>query len=385
MWIGSPATLWWISAFGSRSASSAGRARLSTRQAKVSDRGPSRSSSTQLPSRPISSHVPSTSTPSGARPARIVCQADRGRPLVVLAQHVGGAHQHRPQPGQLETAARETSAGADRRPARPRRPARGRVRHRPRGCPVAPGPAGRRARPRSPRWPRSPGRRRAGRRRRRGVRRRVAAIQLSMRRSRFGLVVPRVGSPERARASGGQTRGACHVWQGNRVQLRELTTLRLGGPAARVVTASSADELVDAIGSADSAGEPVLVVGGGSNLVVSDEGWPGVVVLVRTRGHRARRGRGHRPGRRGVGRLRADHSARGLVGAGADVRRPRTDRCDAGAERRGVRQRGGRHDHPAARVRPHDAGGRGLVAAAVRLRLPDVARSSTPTGTSCSR
>ena len=66
--------------------------------------------------------------------------------------------------------------------------------------------------------------------------------------------------------------------------LSELTTLRLGGPAGRVVTASSADELVDAVRTADAAGEPVLIVGGGSNLVVSDAGWPGVVVLVRTSG-----------------------------------------------------------------------------------------------------
>ncbi len=66
--------------------------------------------------------------------------------------------------------------------------------------------------------------------------------------------------------------------------LSDLTTMRLGGPAARVVTASSADELVDAVRSADAAHEPVLIVGGGSNLVVADSGWPGVVVLVRSPG-----------------------------------------------------------------------------------------------------
>jgi UDP-N-acetylmuramate dehydrogenase len=66
--------------------------------------------------------------------------------------------------------------------------------------------------------------------------------------------------------------------------LADLTTLRLGGPAAHVITASSADELVGAVRSADEVGEPVLIVGGGSNLVVADEGWPGVVVLVRTAG-----------------------------------------------------------------------------------------------------
>ena len=66
--------------------------------------------------------------------------------------------------------------------------------------------------------------------------------------------------------------------------LSDFTTLRLGGPAARLVTAASAEELVDTMRAADSAGEPVLVLGGGSNLVVADEGWPGVVVLVRSSG-----------------------------------------------------------------------------------------------------
>lgn len=66
--------------------------------------------------------------------------------------------------------------------------------------------------------------------------------------------------------------------------LADLTTLRLGGPAGRLVTASSAGDLVDAVRSCDAAGEPVLIVGGGSNLVVADEGWPGVVIVVRTSG-----------------------------------------------------------------------------------------------------
>ncbi len=70
------------------------------------------------------------------------------------------------------------------------------------------------------------------------------------------------------------------------VRLAEVTTLRLGGPARRVVTATTTDELVGAVCAADAADEPVLLVGGGSNLVVADEGWPGVVVLIRTSGVR---------------------------------------------------------------------------------------------------
>ena len=66
--------------------------------------------------------------------------------------------------------------------------------------------------------------------------------------------------------------------------LADLTTLRLGGPVGRYVETDSSEALVDAVRSADAAGEPLLVVGGGSNLVVSDAGFPGVVVRDVRRG-----------------------------------------------------------------------------------------------------
>ena len=68
------------------------------------------------------------------------------------------------------------------------------------------------------------------------------------------------------------------------VNLAGYTTLRLGGPARRFVEATTGDELIDAVRKADDAGEDVLVLGGGSNLVVADEGFPGTVVHVATRG-----------------------------------------------------------------------------------------------------
>jgi UDP-N-acetylmuramate dehydrogenase len=68
--------------------------------------------------------------------------------------------------------------------------------------------------------------------------------------------------------------------------LAELTTLRLGGPIGRLADAGTSGELVEAIRTADAAGEPVLIVGGGSNLVAADAGWPGVVVRVRSSGIR---------------------------------------------------------------------------------------------------
>jgi UDP-N-acetylmuramate dehydrogenase len=69
--------------------------------------------------------------------------------------------------------------------------------------------------------------------------------------------------------------------------LRRHTSLRLGGAARRWVEAATEDELVAAVGAADDAGEPVLVLAGGSNLVVADEGFPGTVVKVATRGFEA--------------------------------------------------------------------------------------------------
>ena len=68
------------------------------------------------------------------------------------------------------------------------------------------------------------------------------------------------------------------------ILLRDHTTLRLGGPAREWVRATTEDELVAAVAEADAAGTPVLVLGGGSNLVVADEGFDGRVVEVATRG-----------------------------------------------------------------------------------------------------
>ena len=63
--------------------------------------------------------------------------------------------------------------------------------------------------------------------------------------------------------------------------LAPLTTLRLGGPAKRLVSVATEAELVEAVGEAD---EPLLLLAGGSNLVLPDAGWPGVVVRIETRG-----------------------------------------------------------------------------------------------------
>lgn len=66
--------------------------------------------------------------------------------------------------------------------------------------------------------------------------------------------------------------------------LAPLTTLQVGGPARTLVRAGSTDDLVAAVRAADEAGEDLLLVSGGSNLVISDAGFAGTVVQVATRG-----------------------------------------------------------------------------------------------------
>ena len=67
-------------------------------------------------------------------------------------------------------------------------------------------------------------------------------------------------------------------------RLADLTTLRLGGPARTLVGATTAEEVVDLVRRADDAGEPLLVLAGGSNVVVADAGFSGTVVHLLTSG-----------------------------------------------------------------------------------------------------
>ena len=70
------------------------------------------------------------------------------------------------------------------------------------------------------------------------------------------------------------------------VALAGYTTLGLGGPAARFIEADSDDQVVAAVRAADQAGEQALLLGGGSNLVIADDGFPGTVIRIATRGIR---------------------------------------------------------------------------------------------------
>jgi UDP-N-acetylmuramate dehydrogenase len=68
------------------------------------------------------------------------------------------------------------------------------------------------------------------------------------------------------------------------VPLAPLTSLRLGGNAKRVVRLEREADLALVLADAEAKGEPVLVLGGGSNLVVADDGFDGLVVRVALRG-----------------------------------------------------------------------------------------------------
>ncbi|MGO1536239.1 MAG: FAD-binding protein, partial [Yaniella sp.] len=66
--------------------------------------------------------------------------------------------------------------------------------------------------------------------------------------------------------------------------LAHHTTARVGGPASTWITVSTEDQLTAAIADADAAGTPLLVLAGGSNMLVSDAGFPGTVVHLATEG-----------------------------------------------------------------------------------------------------
>ncbi|MEV7080478.1 UDP-N-acetylmuramate dehydrogenase [Streptomyces sp. NPDC093516] len=66
--------------------------------------------------------------------------------------------------------------------------------------------------------------------------------------------------------------------------LAPLTTFRLGGPATRLVTATTDDEVIAVVREADETGTPLLVIGGGSNLVIGDKGFDGTALVIATRG-----------------------------------------------------------------------------------------------------
>ena len=142
--------------------------------------------------------------------------------------------------------------------------------------------------------------------------------------------------------------------------LADYTTLGLGGPARdlRLRARTEADADRRGRGPPTRRGEPVLLIGGGSNLVISDAGFPGTVIHVNTRGLRyAAAGDGGRvdvtvAAGEDWDDVVAATVAEGLAGLESPVRHPRPRGRDPDPERRRLRPRGGRGHHPGAGVRP---------------------------------
>jgi UDP-N-acetylmuramate dehydrogenase len=102
------------------------------------------------------------------------------------------------------------------------------------------------------------------------------------------------------------------------VRLSRFTSLGLGGPARRFVVAGTDEEIIAAVRAADQRGEPLLVLGGGSNLVISDDGFPGTVIQVATKGIHRAMGPGAGPDAAGPGQPEPDAPVTLTVAAGED-------------------------------------------------------------------
>jgi UDP-N-acetylmuramate dehydrogenase len=77
------------------------------------------------------------------------------------------------------------------------------------------------------------------------------------------------------------------------VALAPLTTFKVGGPARYFIEAKSIADVPEALAYANTHGLPLFILGGGSNLVVSDAGWPGLVLKIGITGTEQRDQRGN--------------------------------------------------------------------------------------------
>ena len=87
------------------------------------------------------------------------------------------------------------------------------------------------------------------------------------------------------------------------IPLAPLTTFRLGGPARFFVEASTAGDVEEAVAFAQAKELPIFILGGGSNLVIADRGWPGLVLKVAIPGIE------QRPGQNDEGKVLFDAGA----------------------------------------------------------------------------
>lgn len=85
---------------------------------------------------------------------------------------------------------------------------------------------------------------------------------------------------EPIRARLGATASACEMKIAENVSLDRFTTYRIGGPARWYSEAASVDALRECLRWAGGRGAPVFALGGGSNVVIDDAGFPGLVVRL---------------------------------------------------------------------------------------------------------
>ncbi|MEM9696869.1 MAG: UDP-N-acetylmuramate dehydrogenase, partial [Myxococcota bacterium] len=74
------------------------------------------------------------------------------------------------------------------------------------------------------------------------------------------------------------------------IELGPYTTLEIGGPAKWYAEVSSEDEVCEALAWAKKKGVEVIVLGGGSNVLIADAGLNALVIRVRIEGIRYRKG-----------------------------------------------------------------------------------------------
>jgi UDP-N-acetylmuramate dehydrogenase len=86
-----------------------------------------------------------------------------------------------------------------------------------------------------------------------------------------------------------------HPWIRENVPLAPFTTLGIGGPARFLAEATEEDRLVEALDFASGRGLPVFVLGGGSNTLIADSGFAGLVLRVALQGIRQ-----HESGQSGI-------------------------------------------------------------------------------------
>ena len=67
--------------------------------------------------------------------------------------------------------------------------------------------------------------------------------------------------------------------------LANFTTLGVGGPAAEIIKVKTEEELIAAVKAGDASKTPLLILGGGSNVLISDSGFAGTVIKVETSGN----------------------------------------------------------------------------------------------------